>query len=133
MSGKKTIAGYIVMYYRRKKMIVYIRQIQGDIGEKWQWGFQDSSSPIMEEIIGLHDQVMYIVVVIIGLLVWLIVRAVVGKRYNRYLVDGTTIEIVWTILPAIVLLLIAFPSLRLLYIIDEVVDVGITVKAIGHQ
>lgn len=87
----------------------------------------------MEEIIGLHDQVMYIVVVIIGLLVWLIVKAVVGKRYNRYLVEGTTIEIIWTIIPAIVLLLVAFPSLRLLYLIDEVVDVGVTIKAIGHQ
>ncbi len=46
-----------------------IRKIQGDVGESWQWGFQDSSSPLMEEIIGLHDQVMYIVVVIIGLIV----------------------------------------------------------------
>ncbi len=39
----------------------------------------------------------------------------------------------WTIIPAIVLILVAFPSLRLLYIIDEVVDVGVTIKAIGHQ
>lgn len=60
-------------------------------------------------------------------------RAVAGKRYNRYLVEGTTIEIIWTLLPAIVLLLVAFPSLRLLYLIDEVVDVGVTIKAIGHQ
>ena len=75
----------------RKRMGIYI---QRDIAEKWQWGYQDSSSPLMEEIIGLHDQVMYIVVVILGLLVWLLVKAVVGKRYNRYLVEGTTMEIV---------------------------------------
>ena len=63
----------------------------------------------------------------------MMVRGVTGERYNRYLVEGTTLEVVWTVVPAVVLLLVAFPSLRLLYLIDEVVDVGVTVKVVGHQ
>ena len=48
-------------------------------------------------------------------------------------IEGTTIEIVWTIIPAVILVFIAFPSLQLLYSIDEVVDPSLTVKVIGHQ
>ena len=63
----------------------------------------------------------------------MIFSAIVNKHYYRYLVEGTTIEIVWTIIPAVILVFIAFPSLQLLYSIDEVVDPSLTVKVIGHQ
>ena len=87
----------------------------------------------MEEMAGFHDQVMYIVVVISILVLWLVVRGITGVRYNRYLIEGTTMEIIWTIIPAVILIVVAIPSLRLLYIIDEVIEAGVTVKAIGHQ
>ena len=61
----------------------------------------------------------------------MIFSAIVSKHYYRYLVEGTTIEIVWTIIPAVILVFIAFPSLQLLYSIDEVVDPSLTVKVIG--
>lgn len=87
----------------------------------------------MEEIIFFHDQVMFILIIIITTVLWLIVKALSGKAYHRYLVDGTLLEIVWTIVPAIILVLIAFPSLKLLYLMDEVMDPALTIKAIGHQ
>lgn len=87
----------------------------------------------MEEIIFFHDQVMFILIIIITTVLWLIVKALSGKAYHRYLVDGTLLEIIWTIIPAIILILIALPSLKLLYLMDEVMDPALTIKAIGHQ
>lgn len=101
--------------------------------EPWQLGLQDAAHPVMEEIIFFHDQVMFILIIIITTVLWLIVKALSGKAYHRYLVDGTLLEIVWTIVPAIILVLIAFPSLKLLYLMDEVMDPALTIKAIGHQ
>lgn len=53
------------------------------------------------------------------------------RVYN--LNHGTIIEIVWTVLPAFVLLLIAVPSFALLYAMDEIIDPSLTIKVIGHQ
>nr|YP_009679785.1 cytochrome c oxidase subunit II [Pennatula aculeata]QDP70685.1 cytochrome oxidase subunit 2 [Pennatula aculeata]QDP70699.1 cytochrome oxidase subunit 2 [Pennatula cf. aculeata RH-2019] len=104
-----------------------------DVSEPYQLSFQDAASPVMEEILFLHNQIMFILVIIMTVVFWLIVRGLTGKAYHRYLVEGATIEIVWTIIPAIILVFIAFPSLKLLYLMDEVVEPGVTVKAIGHQ
>ena len=98
-----------------------------------QLSFQDSASPIAERLIFFHDNVMFIILVILVLVGWIMVAAITNKHYYKYLVEGTTIEIVWTLVPAIILVFIAFPSLQLLYSMDEVVDPSLTVKAIGHQ
>lgn len=87
----------------------------------------------MEEIIFFHDQVMFILTIIITVVLWLIIKALSGKAYHRYLVDGTILEIVWTIIPAIILLSITFPSLKLLYLMEEIMDPALTIKVIGHQ
>ena len=52
---------------------------------------------------------------------------------NRFLLEGQTIEIIWTVVPAIILVFIALPSLRLLYMLDEVNNPSVTLKTIGHQ
>lgn len=52
---------------------------------------------------------------------------------HRSLLENQSIEIIWTVLPAFILLFIAFPSLRLLYLLDEVNTPGLTIKVIGHQ
>jgi heme/copper-type cytochrome/quinol oxidase subunit 2 len=56
-----------------------------------------------------------------------------SKITLKYLVHGTSIEVLWTIIPALVLIAIAIPSFKLLYILDEVTLPTITVKATGHQ
>ena len=76
---------------------------------------------------------MFIIVIIAVLVLWLIISAIFNKHYYKYLVHGTIIEIVWTIIPALILLFIAFPSLQLLYSLDEITDPSLTIKAIGHQ
>ena len=61
------------------------------------------------------------------------IRAATNHAYDRYLVDGLTLEIVWTVVPAIILIGIALPSMQLLYLMDETVDPSLTIKIIGHQ
>lgn len=96
-------------------------------------GLQDSSSPLIEQLIFFHDHTILILLIITTLVGYLIFTLFFNNYINRYLLHGQTIEIIWTILPAIILLFIALPSLRLLYLIDEINEPSITVKVIGHQ
>lgn len=64
---------------------------------------------------------------------YIILNLFVNKFINRFLLEGQIIELIWTILPAITLIFIAIPSLRLLYLLDELNNPLITLKSIGHQ
>nr|QUO98689.1 cytochrome c oxidase subunit II [Hyphessobrycon amandae] len=98
-----------------------------------QLGFQDAASPVMEELLHFHDHALMIVFLISTLVLYIIVAMVSTKLTNKYILDSQEIEIVWTILPAVILFLIAFPSLRILYLMDEINNPHLTVKALGHQ
>nr|YP_009336330.1 cytochrome c oxidase subunit II [Rasbora aprotaenia]BAW32975.1 cytochrome oxidase subunit 2 [Rasbora aprotaenia] len=98
-----------------------------------QLGFQDAASPAMEELLGFHDHALMIVFLISTLVLYIIVAMVSTKLTNKFILDSQEIEIVWTVLPAIILILIALPSLRILYLMDETNDPHVTVKAMGHQ
>nr|AID45821.1 cytochrome c oxidase subunit II [Rhinusa pilosa]AID45822.1 cytochrome c oxidase subunit II [Rhinusa pilosa]AID45824.1 cytochrome c oxidase subunit II [Rhinusa pilosa]AID45825.1 cytochrome c oxidase subunit II [Rhinusa pilosa] len=94
---------------------------------------QDSASPLMEQLIYFHDHTMTITVIIMIIVSHVIMSMMLNKFTHRFLLEGQLIETIWTILPAIILTTIALPSLRLLYILDEVYNPVITVKVIGHQ
>nr|WGU15865.1 cytochrome c oxidase subunit II [Clephydroneura sp.] len=96
-------------------------------------GLQDSASPLMEQLTFFHDHTLLILIMITILVGYIMTMLFYNQLTNRFLLHGQTIEIIWTILPAIVLLFIAFPSLRLLYLLDEVNEPSLTIKAIGHQ
>nr|YP_009512570.1 cytochrome c oxidase subunit II [Hymenopenaeus neptunus]AXJ93137.1 cytochrome c oxidase subunit II [Hymenopenaeus neptunus] len=96
-------------------------------------GFQDSASPLMEQLIFFHDHAMVVLILITTLVGYMMATLFFNKFTNRFLLEGQTIEIIWTILPAIILVFIALPSLRLLYLLDEVNNPSITLKTIGHQ
>nr|QIE11973.1 cytochrome c oxidase subunit II [Neverita sp. HL-2020] len=98
-----------------------------------QLGFQDAASPLMEELIFFHDHAMMILVMIISLVGYAAVSLMTSKFTCRSLVEGQEIETIWTIVPAIILIFLALPSLRLLYLLDEVGDCSLTLKSIGHQ
>nr|YP_009233216.1 cytochrome c oxidase subunit II [Cephaloscyllium umbratile]AMB27096.1 cytochrome c oxidase subunit II [Cephaloscyllium umbratile] len=98
-----------------------------------QLGFQDAASPVMEELIHFHDHTLMIVFLISTLVLYIITAMVSTKLTNKYILDSQEIEIVWTILPAIILIMIALPSLRILYLMDEINDPHLTIKAMGHQ
>nr|WIM50750.1 cytochrome c oxidase subunit II [Conus ventricosus] len=98
-----------------------------------QLGFQDAASALMEEMIFFHDHAMMILVMIISLVGYAAVMLMLSKYTCRSLVEGQEIETIWTIVPAIILVFLALPSLRLLYLLDEISDCSLTVKSIGHQ
>nr|YP_009255951.1 cytochrome c oxidase subunit II [Mierspenaeopsis hardwickii]ANF05008.1 cytochrome c oxidase subunit II [Mierspenaeopsis hardwickii] len=100
------------------------------------WGYlglQDSASPLMEQLIFFHDHAMVVLILITTLVGYMMATLFSNTFTNRFLLEGQTIEIIWTILPALILIFIALPSLRLLYLLDEVNNPSITLKTIGHQ
>nr|YP_006303258.1 cytochrome c oxidase subunit II [Zygeupolia rubens]ADZ05385.1 cytochrome c oxidase subunit II [Zygeupolia rubens] len=98
-----------------------------------QWGLQDAASPLMEQLIFFHDHAMLVLVLIVSLVGYAAFTLMRGSFTNRYLLECQEIEAVWTVLPAVFLIFLALPSLRLLYLLDEVNDPGLSVKAVGHQ
>ncbi len=109
-----------------------------EAAEPWQLSFQDPATPIMEGIINLHHDVMIILVGIGVFVGYLMVRSINLFSSDKNpvantVVHGTTLEIVWTVTPALILLLIAVPSFALLYSVDEIIEPAITIKAVGHQ
>nr|YP_009728187.1 cytochrome c oxidase subunit II [Euproctis seitzi]QIA46634.1 cytochrome c oxidase subunit II [Euproctis seitzi] len=94
---------------------------------------QNSASPLMEQIIFFHDHTLIILIMITILVGYLMISLFFNKFINRFLLENQMIELIWTILPAIILIFIAFPSLRLLYLLDELNNPLITLKSIGHQ
>ncbi len=87
----------------------------------------------MEELIFFHDHAIIILVIIISLVGYAALSLMINTYTCRSLVEGQEIETIWTIIPAIILVFLALPSLRLLYLLDEVGDCSLTVKSIGHQ
>ncbi len=104
----------------------------------WQMNFQESASPIMTGIRNMHDFLLIIITAItlfvLGLLIWVV------WRYNEKAnpvpsktSHNTTIEVLWTIVPVLILVVIAIPSFRLLYAQYEFPKADVTIKATGHQ
>nr|ABF13487.1 cytochrome oxidase subunit II [Grylloblatta gurneyi]ABF13488.1 cytochrome oxidase subunit II [Grylloblatta gurneyi]ABF13489.1 cytochrome oxidase subunit II [Grylloblatta gurneyi] len=94
---------------------------------------QDSSSPMMEQLIFFHDHTLLILTTIVSLVSYLMGSLFFNTNINRNLLESQTIEMIWTITPAIILFFIAVPSLRLLYLMDEINNPAITLKTVGHQ
>ena len=109
-----------------------------DAPEPWQMGFQDGASPIQEGIFELHDIIFFYQIMIVFGVVWLV--SFVGLKFSyknapitHHFSHGALLETVWTLAPVVVLIIIAFPSFKLLYLTDEVFTPSLTVKVIGHQ
>nr|YP_005351193.1 cytochrome c oxidase subunit II [Periplaneta americana]ADD71928.1 cytochrome c oxidase subunit II [Periplaneta americana] len=94
---------------------------------------QDSASPIMEQLIYFHDHALMIIIMILMVVSYMMIAMVFNKYINRFLLEGQMIELAWTIAPAVILIFIAVPSLRLLYLMDEINTPTVTLKTIGHQ
>nr|YP_003703.1 cytochrome c oxidase subunit II [Caenolestes fuliginosus]CAD48229.2 cytochrome oxidase subunit II [Caenolestes fuliginosus] len=99
----------------------------------FQLGFQDATSPIMEELTYFHDHTLMIVFLISSLVLYIIILMLTTKLTHTSTMDAQEVETIWTILPAVILVLIALPSLRILYMMDEIYNPHLTVKAMGHQ
>nr|AHB38065.1 cytochrome c oxidase subunit II [Cuora trifasciata] len=99
----------------------------------FQLGFQDAMSPIMEELHHFHDHTLMIVFLISTLVLYVIALMMTTKLTYTNTMNAQEVEMIWTVLPAIVLITIALPSLRVLYLMDEINNPHLTIKAMGHQ
>jgi cytochrome c oxidase subunit II len=104
----------------------------------WQVGLQQSASPVMDNIIWFHDFLLYIITGIAGFVLVLLV--VVMVRFNARAnplpsrtTHNTFIEIAWTLIPIVILMFIAVPSFKLLFLQLNVPAADLTVKATGKQ
>ena len=104
----------------------------------WEVDFQTALSPSMERIVDFNLMVTIIIVIItafvFGLMAWIVIRY--NKKRNPVpskTTHNTMLEVIWTVVPVIILLVIAVPSFRLLYYTDRVEEADMTLKAIGHQ
>jgi cytochrome c oxidase subunit 2 len=115
----------------------FIEYVYNDAPRSWGIYFQDNASTSFEGITELHDQIMfYLIIILFGVtyIMWSIMRTFgEGKIIHKYLNHGTLIELIWTISPALILVAIAFPSFKLLYLMDDVFDPALTIKVVGHQ
>jgi len=107
-----------------------------DIAEPWQINFQDPASPVLEGIIDFHNDLM-IVLTIIGIMVFFVLgRCIILFENNpnpTNVVHGTTLEMIWTIIPGVILMAVSVPSFALLYSMDEILYPEMTLKVVGHQ
>jgi cytochrome c oxidase subunit 2 len=104
----------------------------------WQLGFQPSATPVMQDIASFHDALLYVITAIAGFV--LVLLLVIMVRFNRRanpnpsrVTHNTLIEVVWTVVPIMILTGIAIPSFKLLFYQQNIPQADLTVKATGNQ
>jgi cytochrome c oxidase subunit 2 len=91
-------------------------------------------SVIMELITYFHDYIMLILSVILGLVSYIFLIVSTSRRLlDKFIVESHFLELVWTVLPMVLLLFMAFPSLYLLYLTEDSTNSFVVVKVVGHQ
>lgn len=98
-----------------------------------QLNLQDGFSPIIEEFHYFHDFTNIILLFILIFVGFIIVSMLRNKIIFKGLLEGQIIEFIWTLIPGLILIQIALPSLTLLYLIEDCNSPDLTIKAIGHQ
>jgi len=109
-----------------------------DAPEKYQITVQDPASSTVEGMIFFHDYLLLFLIIIAIFVFWMLYKVVVDfdKEVNKspeIFTHSSLMEIIWTILPAVLLVIIAIPSFALLYSLDELINPEITLKVVGHQ
>jgi cytochrome c oxidase subunit 2 len=95
--------------------------------------YLDSGSYIMDGIVNLNDHITFYEILVLTVVIWML-TVVLSKGNNfglRDLTHGSTLEIIWTLIPGVILILIALPSFRLLYLMDDLLEPSLSVKVIG--
>ncbi len=105
----------------------------------WQLGFQKSASQSMDDIVWFHDYMLVpIITAITAFVLFLLLYVCVRYRASRNKIPSTTshntfIEVIWTLVPCLILIVMAVPSFKVLYSQDEIPKADVTIKAIGYQ
>lgn len=106
--------------------------ILNDYPIKGQLGFQDPATKTLEGVFDQNDRIMFYLIILLVLVLWFLLSSLLNKNYVN-IAHGNLIELIWTLTPAAILWGIGLPSIKLLYMMDEILDSELTVKAIGNQ
>lgn len=87
----------------------------------------------MEQLIFFHDHTLTILILIISIVGLNLFSTIYNTNIDQHIMESQGLELFWTIIPRFILIFIGLPSIRLLYLLDEVYNPAITVKTIGHQ
>lgn len=119
-------------------LLAWHKAALADMPHNWQMGIQTPASPVASQIVGLHNMVLAIITVITVLVAALL--AYVTWRYSAernptpsQTSHNTLLEVAWTVVPVLILVVIAIPSFRLVYYQDRTHDADMTIKVTGHQ
>jgi cytochrome c oxidase subunit II len=109
-----------------------------DEPQPWETGFQAAASPVMERIESFHTELLYIITAIAGFVLLLLIYVIVrfNERANpkpSRTTHNTVVEVVWTVVPILILVAIVIPSFKLLYFEGDIAKPDMIIKATGHQ
>ncbi len=104
----------------------------------WQMGMQPPATPVKERLNAFHNELLVIIFLIAGFVMALLLYVIVRFNHRRNPVPSrtshnTVIEVLWTVVPVLILVLIAIPSFKLMYYMDRVPNPAMTIKVTGHQ
>ena len=110
-----------------------------DAAESWQVGLQDPASPVFEGMLFFHNYLLFFLILIGSTVFWLLYETITrfhiysNSERSQLFTHSSVLEIIWTLVPAGALLVIATPSFSLLYSLDELINPTLTLKVVGHQ
>jgi cytochrome c oxidase subunit 2 len=112
--------------------------IRCDAAEPFQFGNQDPATPTVEGMLHFHNYLMIFLIAVVLFVLWMLFRVTsyYGANLNpvaQKFTHSSLLEIIWTIIPAFILVLVAIPSFALLYSLEELIDPVVTLKIVGHQ
>lgn len=112
--------------------------LKADAPRSWQIYFQDPATISMEGILNFNNHLTFLLIVIIVFVGWFLFFTIYyfveyNNRYSSKFVHSKELEIVWTSIPALILLILSIPSFTLLYSMDEVSTPDLSLKVLGHQ
>ena len=120
-------------------LVLFIYPSMSFAASNWQMGYGESVTSVMDDIVHLHDRILLPIIVAICIFVlFLLLYSAIRFRASKNPIPSKTshntfIEILWTVIPCLILIVIAVPSFRLLYKQDVIPKADVTIKAIGYQ
>ena len=118
---------------------IYSTSVLADQPKQWQLGFQDSASQSMTEIVSFHNNILLPIIIAISvfvlfLMIYTCIRFRASKNPNpSKTTHNVAVEVLWTLIPCLILIVMAVPSFKILYNQDTIPKVDLTIKAVGYQ
>jgi cytochrome c oxidase subunit 2 len=111
---------------------------QAEVPHPWQMNMQAAASPVAESFHAFHNGLLVLItlisVFVLALMLWVIIRYRASRNpVPSRTTHNTLIEVLWTVIPVMILVGVAIPSFRILYFVDRAHDAEMTVKVTGHQ